>query len=90
MVRATGKAVFEFPGDVAAVRGTSERAVEPCAPAGPDRSRPPLNFRAGPHRGACRRDAPRRRGRRRQAGRSERAVSSIPADDRAAVVARAA
>lgn len=47
MVRATGRVVFDFPGDIAAIEETVERAVEFCAPAGLDRSRLLFNFRVG-------------------------------------------
>ncbi len=47
VVRATGRAVLDVPGDIAAIEEAVERAVEFCAPAGLERDRLRFNFRVG-------------------------------------------
>lgn len=47
VVRATGRAVLDVPGDIAAIEEAVERAVEFCAPAGLERNRLRFNFRVG-------------------------------------------
>ena len=47
VVRATGRAILDVPGDIAAIEEAVERAVEFCAPAGLERHLLRFNFRVG-------------------------------------------